>query len=126
MRRTRTTTSPLRNVSCVYYTLRISVALFFFLMDTAPPETYPLPLPAALPILLTELTLPGGGKLGVSHPRHARPPAVGAAPAAEKQRRSAKKPAKRAQGKLAKKPQRNAPKKPQRKPASAKKKRTRR
>jgi catechol 2,3-dioxygenase-like lactoylglutathione lyase family enzyme len=31
--------------------------------------------------LLTQLTLPGGGKLGVYQPRHARPPAMNAAPA---------------------------------------------
>jgi hypothetical protein len=31
--------------------------------------------------LLTQLTLPGGGKLGVYQPRHARPPAMKAASA---------------------------------------------
>jgi hypothetical protein len=42
--------------------------------------------------LLTELTLPGGGKLGVYEPRHARPKA---APVRKKARKSAaKKPAK--------------------------------
>jgi hypothetical protein len=34
--------------------------------------------------LLTQVTLPGGGKLGVYQPRHARPPAMGAKPATKK------------------------------------------
>jgi hypothetical protein len=34
--------------------------------------------------LLTQVTLPGGGKLGVYQPRHARPPATGAKPATKK------------------------------------------
>ena len=50
--------------------------------------------------ILTQVALPGGGRLGVYQPRHARPESVGApAPAAEKRkpakRPSKKKPAKR-------------------------------
>lgn len=43
--------------------------------------------------LLTEITLPGGGRLGVYQPRHARPPAAGAkgpARARTRRRRSGK------------------------------------
>jgi hypothetical protein len=39
--------------------------------------------------LITQVCLPGGGKLGIYQPRHARPPAMGAA---EKARAAAKKP----------------------------------
>ncbi len=47
--------------------------------------------------LLTQLTLPGGGKLGVYQPRHARPKTMSAAKAARKPaKRAAKKPANRA------------------------------
>jgi hypothetical protein len=49
--------------------------------------------------LLTELTLPGGGSIGVYQPRHARPAAMGASkPArgkAAKPRKAAKRPARR-------------------------------
>lgn len=48
--------------------------------------------------LVTQLTLPGGGKLGVYQPRHARPEAPSAARPAKARatkRRAAKKPAKR-------------------------------
>ena len=58
--------------------------------------------------LLTHVTLPGGGRLGVYEPRHARPAPHGAA---------AKKPAKRAARKPARKPAAKTPKKPARKPA---------
>ena len=37
--------------------------------------------------LLTQLTLPGGGKLGIYQPRHARPKAMGAGKAAKKSAR---------------------------------------
>jgi hypothetical protein len=47
--------------------------------------------------LLTQVALPGGGKLGIYQPRHARPKAMSA-------RRGAKKPAKRPTKKPAKKP----------------------
>jgi hypothetical protein len=44
--------------------------------------------------LLTQLTLPGGGKLGVYQPRHARPKALGKGKSARKPvKRAAKKPA---------------------------------
>src|SRR6516225_8999466 len=43
--------------------------------------------------LLTRLTLPGGGHLGIYHPRHARPKAMGAGKSARKPvKRAAKKP----------------------------------
>jgi hypothetical protein len=48
--------------------------------------------------LVTQITLPGGGKLGVYQPRHARPEAPSAARPAKARatkRRAAKKPAKR-------------------------------
>lgn len=45
--------------------------------------------------LLTYVTLPGGGKLGVYQPRHARPPAMGVT-------KSATKPTKRGAGKVRK------------------------
>jgi hypothetical protein len=38
--------------------------------------------------MLTQLTLPGGGKLGVYQPRHARPKAMTAGKAAKKPARS--------------------------------------
>ena len=44
--------------------------------------------------LLTEITLPGGGHLGIYQPRHARPPAMSAASA--RKTSSRKRPAKRA------------------------------
>ena len=44
--------------------------------------------------LLTEITLPGGGHLGIYQPRHARPPAASAASA--RKTSSRKRPAKRA------------------------------
>ena len=56
--------------------------------------------------LLTRLTLPGGGKLGVYQPRHARPPQMGAGAA-----RAAKRPAKRAKPRPAVRRGRKAPKK---------------
>jgi hypothetical protein len=57
--------------------------------------------------LLTQLTLPGGGKLGVYEPRHARPetPSIGKAPAEKKPAKRAAKPAARSR---AKKPVRRA------------------
>jgi hypothetical protein len=58
--------------------------------------------------LLTTLTLPGGGELGVYQPRHARPPAPNTAP------KAAKKPAAR---KAAPKKKRPAPRKKTAKPA---------
>jgi hypothetical protein len=45
--------------------------------------------------ILTQVTLPGGGKIGVYQPRHARPPAAGAPKARPKEKRAAKTPAKR-------------------------------
>ena len=54
--------------------------------------------------LLTQLTLPGGGKLGIYQPRHVRPKAM--APG-----KSAKKPAKRAAKKPASRTTRAVPKK---------------
>jgi hypothetical protein len=46
--------------------------------------------------LLTQLTLPGGGKLGVYQPRHARPGAMSAGKGTKKRaKRAAKKPAAR-------------------------------
>jgi hypothetical protein len=55
--------------------------------------------------LLTEVTLPGGGKLGVYQPRHGRPPSAGAPAPAKSARRkpAAKKPARKVTKKLAKK-----------------------
>lgn len=45
--------------------------------------------------LLTHLTLPGGGKLGIYSPRHARPPAMGApARARQSKKRGSSKPRK--------------------------------
>jgi hypothetical protein len=44
--------------------------------------------------ILTQVVLPGGGRLGVYQPRHARPEAIAAAPATAK-RKAAKKPAKK-------------------------------
>ncbi|HEY3777551.1 MAG TPA: hypothetical protein VGL35_05795 [Rhizomicrobium sp.] len=52
---------------------------------------------------VTEITLPGGGRLGVYQPRHARPEPVSAKPAAKKKpARPAKKAAKKAASKPAK------------------------
>jgi len=54
--------------------------------------------------LLTQVSLPGGGKLGVYQPRHARPKAVSAAKARKKPtRRAAKRRAKAAPKEAAKK-----------------------
>jgi hypothetical protein len=44
--------------------------------------------------LLTDVTLPGGGKLGVYQPRHARPPAMGVKAKAKKKPKAKKKVAK--------------------------------
>ena len=62
--------------------------------------------------LVTQVTLPGGGKLGVYQPRHARPQAMSAEkpPAKKPARRARKKPVKKA----AKKPAKKAMKKPAR------------
>ena len=54
--------------------------------------------------LLTQIVLPGGGKLGVYQPRHARPPAMSAgkadkSPAGQRARRPAKTTSRRAPGK---------------------------
>jgi hypothetical protein len=47
--------------------------------------------------MLTQLTLPGGGTLGVYQPRHARPePMIAAKPAKASARRAAKRPPKKA------------------------------
>jgi hypothetical protein len=54
--------------------------------------------------LLTQLTLPGGGKLGIYQPRHARPKAMGAG-------KAAKKTARRTTKKRTKEPDRKQPKK---------------
>ena len=52
---------------------------------------------------LTQVTLPGGGKLGVYQPRHPRPKAMGAATSAKKPAaRAAAKPARKAQAMKAK------------------------
>jgi len=46
--------------------------------------------------ILTQVTLPGGGRLGVYQPRHARPESVGApAPAANAKRKQTKRPVKK-------------------------------
>jgi hypothetical protein len=45
--------------------------------------------------LLTELTLPGGGRLGVYQPRHARPPQAGVAAPVPKARARRRPPAKK-------------------------------
>ena len=58
--------------------------------------------------LLTEVTLPGGGRLGVYQPRHARPKPMRAAKARARSRSAAKKAAKK---KAAKKPARPKTKK---------------
>jgi hypothetical protein len=57
--------------------------------------------------LLTEVVLPGGGRLGVYEPRHARPPQHGAPAAASKARPKAR--AKSAKKKLSRKPAKKAP-----------------
>jgi hypothetical protein len=54
--------------------------------------------------LLTHLTLPGGGKLGIYAPRHARPPAMSAPEATAKKKVAAKPRA--ASGKVRRKPAR--------------------
>jgi hypothetical protein len=54
--------------------------------------------------LLTHVTLPGGGKLGIYQPRHARPMAMSAGKVEKKRaRRIAKKPVKKAAAKAPKK-----------------------
>lgn len=54
--------------------------------------------------LLTQLTLPAGGKLGVYQPRHARPKTMSAGTAAKKRAgRSTKKPVKKTAGRTARK-----------------------
>ena len=53
--------------------------------------------------LLTQLELPGGGKLGVYQPRHARPKSMAAKKTTKKSRNVAKKPVKRATHKRTKK-----------------------
>jgi hypothetical protein len=47
--------------------------------------------------LLTQVVLPGGGKLGVYQPRHARPPAVRGTAAVTKKRAARKKTATKGQ-----------------------------
>jgi hypothetical protein len=70
--------------------------------------------------MLTQITLPGGGKLGIYQPRHARPPEVTIGTSAAKKKapvKAAKKPAKAAKkpAKAAKKPAaKKSPKKPPR------------
>ena len=46
--------------------------------------------------MLTQVTLPGGGKLGIYQPRHASPPQMGAKKAAARKTAPKKKPAKKA------------------------------
>jgi hypothetical protein len=59
--------------------------------------------------LRTQLRLPGGGRLGIYEPRHARPPQSAAT-------KSARKPARRASGKAGRKPAtKKSPRKPSRK-----------
>jgi hypothetical protein len=48
--------------------------------------------------VLTQVALPGGGKLGVYQPRHARPRGVGSAGSGTRPVRRARKPARRASG----------------------------
>ena len=55
--------------------------------------------------LLTEITLPGGGHLGIYQPRHARPPAMSAASA--RKTSSRKRPAKRAVARRGKSPRKS-------------------
>jgi catechol 2,3-dioxygenase-like lactoylglutathione lyase family enzyme len=64
--------------------------------------------------LLTEIVLPGGGKLGVYQPRHARPPQQGAAAVARQARPKAK---------IIKKPPRKPAKRAGKRPAKAKRRR---
>ena len=52
--------------------------------------------------LLTEVALPGGGKLGVYEPRHARPPQQGAPPSKKASRKRLKKPTPKAKKSVAK------------------------
>jgi hypothetical protein len=53
--------------------------------------------------LLTHLTLPGGGRLGIYQPRHARPKPMGAGKSVKKpQKKAAKKPASRTANKARK------------------------
>ena len=53
--------------------------------------------------LLTSVTLPGGGKLGVYQPRHARPKPMRASRGAKRAKRAAKRPARGTVGRAAKK-----------------------
>jgi len=77
--------------------------------------------------LLTSLTLPGGGKLGVYQPRHERPGSAPVRLARKKARRaSGKTPAKKPGKTAAKKPGKALPKKPAKRPGTAKKKATKR
>src|SRR5262245_49502904 len=63
--------------------------------------------------LRTQLSLPGGGRLGIYEPRHARPPQAAEA-------KSTRKPARRASGKSARKPaKKKSRRKPSRKKATA-------
>jgi catechol 2,3-dioxygenase-like lactoylglutathione lyase family enzyme len=60
--------------------------------------------------LVTQVTLPGGGKLGVYQPRHARPPAmnVGTSPKSSRRRAARKGARKTAQKALRKRPARRS------------------
>jgi len=57
--------------------------------------------------MLTQITLPGGGKLGVYQPRHARPKSMSAG--AKPRKATPKKPAKKVAKKTAKRPAKKAP-----------------
>ena len=59
--------------------------------------------------LVTNITLPGGGKLGVYQPRHARPASMGTKPAAKRAAKG-KPPAAKAKKTAAKKPKKAASK----------------
>ena len=54
--------------------------------------------------LLTAVTLPGGGKLGIYQPRHARPEALTAKPAKPSAKRKTAEPAVKGGGRMPKKP----------------------
>lgn len=69
--------------------------------------------------LLTELALPGGGKLGVYEPRHARPETEKAPEAKAASKPARKKPATKSAKKAAKKSAKKAAKKNTKKPAKA-------
>ncbi len=71
--------------------------------------------------LLTQVRLPGGGKIGVYQPRHAHPKTMGAdKPASKPAAKAAKRPARKPAKKAAKKASRKSAKKPVRKPARKK------